>query len=534
MHRIRSYNKSRKWVCFALILGIMMGCRKKNDVFPDPYAGAKQALGIQMSTDPPSPADGSYGSTVYFKATGLMHYKDSLHFFLNSVEAPIVSVDSGGIKVKVPPNASTGVGSLTLGDEIFFGPVFRVDGHVEIDNNFKATIGANGSVNDVLQLPAGRLIFVGGFSDFNHKGVVKPLNRIVLTSKDGAVDLSFEAGTGADGHLNNIAALANGKLVVAGGFSSFNNHLGQINNVTLLNANGSLDTMIVPTFLNQDTVPVFNGGTDGNIQKTFVYNNTITAIGRFNYYLTRKYDIPDYLHIRDSLVTDSVRVHNMIRFFADGSLDSSFNYNFQRHRGKEGPNGPIADAYMQDDGKLIIVGKFTSYNGQQVNNIVRLNTDGSIDRSFLIGGGADNAITSIKYNENTKKFILAGNFDHFNGQARSGLVLLNPDGTVDGDFIPAPKNPGDLYFYAQQLSNQMVLVSGFFQKYNNIQRTGIMVLDNKGNLVPGYNNMGNFNGFIFNVLETKNSSGQITALLMGAFDKFDEQSVGNVTRLVFQ
>lgn len=518
----------------ALLLGLIVtSCKKENKTFPNPYAGGREPLGISLSTDPPTPDKGGLGSTVTFKAKGLLAYKDSMTFYLNGVEASVVSVDSNQVKIKVPENGSTGVGSVIVGDEIFFGPIFRVQGKLAIDNNFKATVGANGSVNTVFPLDDGRLIYVGSFTDFNHKGAVKPLNRIVMTSKDGEVDRNLLSGTAVDGYLNTIDALPNKKFVIGGGFSSYDSHLGQIKNITLLNSNGSLDTMIVRTFLDRDTVPAFNGGVDGRITKLFVHNNTITAVGSFTYYLQFVYGLSDFRQMYDSLAVDSVEVRNMVRFFPDGSLDSSFNYDFDRHRSFTGPNGPIVDAFMQEDGKLIIVGRFSKYNGDGVSNICRINPDGSLDRTFRIGSGADNTIGSIRFNETTHKFMIAGAFDHFNGVARSGLAMLNADGTLDPDFNPAPRAIGEAYRSAHELSNGMVVVSGFFKSYDGVHRAGFMILDNKGKLAPGYNTAGDFNGFISDVMETKNSSGQTLITLMGSFRKFDEVDVGNITRLVF-
>jgi len=514
--------------CLALF-----GCKTKDKVYDDPYAGGRIPLGIKMSTDLPSPEVGSPGSTVTYKVTGLLPYKDSLTFYLNNEPAQILAVDSTSIKVKVPENASTGVGSITVGDEIYFGSVFKVNGNVSLDDNFKALVGANGSISDALQLSDSRLIFVGTFTDFEHKGAVKPLNRIVMTSKDGEVDRSLQSGIGADGYLNSITTLPNGKIVIGGGFSSYDTHLGQIHNITILNQNGSLDSIVVRTFLDQDTVPAFNGGTDGNIGKAFVKGNTITAIGNFSYYLQYIYDQPNYSKERDTLITDSVRVKSLVRFFADGSLDSSFNYDFQHHMSYEGPNGPIFDAFMQEDGKLIIVGRFTKYNGENVNDIVRLNDDGTIDRNFKVGNGADNSISTIRYNAVLHRFILAGAFENFDGKPHSGLVLLKEDGSVDETFKPAPKGPSNYYGFAQQLSNGMVIVSGYFTEHEGIHRGNFMILDKTGALAKGYNNLGDLKGGVLSAFETRSSSNKMLVTIMGGFTKINEQSAGSITRLIF-
>lgn len=509
-------------------------CTKKDKVYDDPYAGGKPALGIQLSTDFPSPRLGDPGTTVTYKGTGLLPFKSTLQFFLNGELAQILSVDSSGIQVKVPENASTGIGYVTVGDRIVFGPVFRVNGKLGLDNTFKAQVGSNGYISQAFPLPDGRVILTGSFSDYENKGAVKPLNRIVLTSKDGELDRTLQTGSGVGGNLNTIAALPNGKMVIGGGFSTYDVHLGEINNITVLNSNGTIDSMVVRTFLDRDTVPAFNGGVDGNVQKAFVHGNTITAAGSFNYYLQRVYGVADYRRKRDSLVTDSIRIKNVVRLFADGSLDSSFNYNFLLHRSNDGPNGPIGDAFMTDEGKLILVGRFTKYNNEAVNNIVRLNTDGTIDRTFQTGSGTDYAISSITYSATTRRYTLAGSFNTFDGKVQNGLVMLTQEGAVDPTFKGAARNSEDSYSYAKQLSNGMVLVSGYFKSYSGVHRGHFALLDGTGALAKGYNTTGDLGGTVSDVLETRTFSGQLQLLITGSFDKFDEQPAGNITRLLLK
>ena len=520
-----------KKVLFFLFL--IIACRKDDKVYDDPYAGGKKPLGVMMSTDLPSPSEATPGVTILFKGKGLVPHKDSIHFNFNGEPGEIISVDSTGVQVKVPATASTGVTAVTIGDQIFFGPVFKVKGNLEIDNNFKVVTGTNNTVYDVHRFSDGRLLMIGQFSDYERKGVVKPINRIVMTSKDGEIDRTLLSGRGADGALVTLAALPSGKLVVGGSFASYDIHLAEIHNITVLNSNGSIDSTTVNTFLKKDTVPAFNGGTDGGINKVFVHNNKITAIGNFNYYLQYVYGISDWLQERDSLVIDSVMVRQLIRFNPDGSLDSTFNYNLARHRSYDGANGPISDAYMQPDGKIIIVGRFTRYNGDPAPNIARINTDGSLDPGFG-GAGADNAINSIRFNETTQRFILTGSFTRFDGSAHYGLAMLKADGVPDEQFASLKMAPNEGFYCAQQLSNGLIVVAGYFNSYGDVHRSGLMVLDRTGALAAGYNNTGDLEGYVVKIFETINSSGQTQALLLGSIYKFNQIDIGNLTRLLFK
>src|SRR5438876_11293118 len=77
-----------------------------------------------------------------------------------------------------------------------------------------------------------------------------------------------------------------------------------------------------------------------------------------------------------------------MRLNADGTRDTTFN------AGGVGANNLVLAVAVQPDGKLVIGGKFTSYNGDAAasDRVMRLNADGTRDPSFNAGGaGADQA-----------------------------------------------------------------------------------------------------------------------------------------------
>jgi hypothetical protein len=44
----------------------------------------------------------------------------------------------------------------------------------------------------------------------------------------------------------------------------------------------------------------------------------------------------------------------------------------------------VREILVQSDGKILVGGSFTSYNGVARNNIVRLNNDGTLDTTFTV------------------------------------------------------------------------------------------------------------------------------------------------------
>jgi uncharacterized delta-60 repeat protein len=90
---------------------------------------------------------------------------------------------------------------------------------------------------------------------------------------------------------------------------------------------------------------------------------------------------------------------------------------------------------LQPDGKLIVVGSFTTYNGSTASGIARLNTDGSLDQTFNTGTGFlnPNGEVDVVISPDGSIYI-GGNMTSFNGQAVSGLVRLSSSGSLDTTF----------------------------------------------------------------------------------------------------
>lgn len=66
-------------------------------------------------------------------------------------------------------------------------------------------------------------------------------------------------------------------------------------------------------------------------------------------------------------------VKTVLRMNNLGALDEDYRKN------KEGVNGVIQDAYMDEEDGVVIVGSINSFDGINVNNIVRIDKNGNID-----------------------------------------------------------------------------------------------------------------------------------------------------------
>jgi uncharacterized delta-60 repeat protein len=537
-----SYNMKKMTItaAFAAFLMLAGGCSKKEEVFSEPYGQGKNPLGIVINTaQVPVPESGNPGVEVTIKATGLVPYKDKLILRINGEQAVVKEVTENSIKAVVPDNASSGVISISVEDKVVFGPVFKVNGYLSVDPTFRASSGANNAVFQRLVTSDGKIMLVGAFTNYDNRGAIKPINRIVRTFMDGSYDASLRSGKGANGLLTSIISVS-GKLIIAGAFSGYDQRTENISNITMLNSNGSIDTMGIKTFrrpAQTDTTkyfPKFNGGTDGVIGGMYEQNGKVLVTGSFRYYVSRRYDKPNKYETKDTVILDSIEMRQIARLNTDGTLDKSYRFNTATNSGLPGGNGSIGSYFHKEGalaGKMLLFGSFTKFDNTVAGYITRLNPDGNVDPTFNPGGaGADFRISNASYNAVTKRYIITGSFRTYNGKSSEYIAMLNEDGTLDPTFVPK-KVEGSLS-ESKQLNNGLIVVTGGFKTYGGVTRNGFMILEKTGALAAGYNSTGIFNGWLGDVIDTQTEDGKPAMLLIGNFYRFDNEPVNNILRLV--
>jgi len=134
-------------------------------------------------------------------------------------------------------------------------------------------------------------------------------------------------------------------------------------------------------------------------------------------------------------------VGKLVRLTADGVLDPSFNvgsgpYDPSDAVGVSGINALV----RQPDGQLLAAGWFRIFNGVAVTNLVRLNPNGTIDRSFTgqtYAYGTDynnpGAVSALALQPDGK-ILVGGTWSRVSGQDRPILIRLNTNGTLDTTF----------------------------------------------------------------------------------------------------
>lgn len=125
-------------------------------------------------------------------------------------------------------------------------------------------------------------------------------------------------------------------------------------------------------------------------------------------------------------------VKGLIRLNPDFSLDPTFQNNSIT-------TGIIKQLKVQDDGKIIIAGYFSTVGGQPHKHIARLLANGQVDPSFTSGTGFTIwPAESLTFNSietlNNGKIVVGGVFDMYQDLSRENFIALNPDGSEDINF----------------------------------------------------------------------------------------------------
>ena len=164
------------------------------------------------------------------------------------------------------------------------------------------------------------------------------------------------------------------------------------------------------------------------------------------------------------------------RLNLDGTLDSTFSAAITANLG-------IYRVLLQPDGKIIAVGAFSTFNGASAGRIVRLNSDGTVDNTFVSSVGADNRIQCAAL-QSDGKILIGGDFTTYNAVSRAYIARLNSDGMLDATFnstVAASTSAGAVRVIVPQ-SGGTIYLGGGFTSVNSVNRTNIARLNGSGSL----------------------------------------------------
>jgi uncharacterized delta-60 repeat protein len=298
----------------------------------------------------------------------------------------------GGVNNTVSAVAIQSDGKMVIGGDFTNvnstarGRIARLNSDGTLDTSFgNGLAGANSYVYALALQSDGKVLIGGGFSTVN--GTTR--GRIARLNSDGTLDTSFGNGlTGVGGVVYAIAVRSDGKVVIAGDFTTVNSTVR--GGVARLNSDGTLDTS-------------FGNGLAG--ANSYVYALALQSNGQ--------------VLIGGGFTTVNGTPRGRIaRLNSDGTLDTSFG------NGLAGASGSVYAATVQSDGKVLIGGSFTAVNGTARGHIARLNSDGTLDTSFGNGLAGVNSLVSAVAVQNNGKVLIGGSFAIVNGTVRSSIARL--------------------------------------------------------------------------------------------------------------
>jgi uncharacterized delta-60 repeat protein len=164
------------------------------------------------------------------------------------------------------------------------------------------------------------------------------------------------------------------------------------------------------------------------------------------------------------------RANRIARLNSDGSLDTSFDVG-------TGPNESASVIVLQPDGKVLVAGYFDSINGTHTSyfGVARLNSNGSIDNSFMLGQGLTGRAIALQPDGK----ILAG--------SSGGIKRANPDGTIDNSFNPQFSGTYPWIFNIAVQPDGKVLIVGIFDHVGGQVAYGVARLNADGTVDPTFN-----------------------------------------------
>ena len=347
--------------------------------------------------------------------------------------------------------------------------------------------GFDGNVRTVTLQSDGKLIVGGEFVNFI--GASTP--KFCRLLPDGSKDPSFITGSSFNGNVYCSLVLPNGKIIVGGTFSKYNGNTAY--NIIRLNSDGSYDSS-------------FNTFTMAN--SNIIYSIALHSDG-------------SYIVVGSFTKYNNVTVNRIAKIFPNGNLDTTFATGV-------GADALVEDVQVQSDGKIIIGGKFTNFNGIACHGIIRLNPSGSTDSSFIMGEGFDNDVRTIAI-QTDGKILVGGDFIDYNNTTANRIVRLNTDGSIDVTFASGSGFSSGSVSVIKVTALGKIMVGGSFSAlYNGTDVNRLLLLDANGSRVPTFD-IGD--GPASATVLALAIDSDLSWFIGGSFSVFDSQNQGKLAKI---
>jgi len=250
-----------------------------------------------------------------------------------------------------------------------------------------------------------------------------------------------------------------------------------------LNANGTLDTSFnyyqsVTTIFNPEKIALQSDGkivighmsgqvtrlnSNGTLDSTFAAGTGFSGTG-FPVITSLKIDVNGKIVVGGCFTTfNGSPTNKLARLNINGSLDSTLNTG-------TGFAGPTASAGItcidfQTDGKIVVGGNITSYNGNIINRVARINSNGDYDSSFSFSETIFNSKVSAIKIQNDGQILIAGS-SNTNLTTGISFVRVNPSGTNDNTLNISSNFFGFLIISIHIQTDNKIILAGNFINYN--------------------------------------------------------------------
>jgi uncharacterized delta-60 repeat protein len=440
----------------------------------------------------------------------------------------------------------------------------RLNADGSLDKTFTPNI--NGLV-DCLALQSNGDILVGGqFTQVNvpignTTGTAR--SNIARLNPDGTVDTSFNPDI--NGQIFAIAVLPSGQIMVGGGFTTIDPNTGSTTyneaNLCRLNSDGTVDTNFYPdpdqtiqamvvqpngqvviagqftTFINGGTVnvttpanPVYVSylarvNTDGSIDTTFEPTPNAPVLSLYLLANGQFLVGGNFSAFDPNLGSQVIARYFSARLNSNGTVDTSFD--LQLNDGVTAIDVLADGSYffggsfttIQVGPLLLAGGAFSQVAGSAATNLVRLNSDGTVDTSFP--SNADGPVNAITFTSSGSALV-GGSFANLAGQPRANIGLLNSDGSLNAQFNPGANGTVNAF---SLLPSGQIVVGGAFTSIGGMASPYVARLAASGAPDPTF--LPAVNGPVNAVIAQSN--GQV--LIGGAFTSVGGMAVGNIARL---
>lgn len=421
-------------------------------------------------------------------------------------------------------------GGLTNYNGILLNGIVRLNSDGSIDESFKASINQYSSIISGILLPNGYILVSGSFTQINDTTA----NRIALLKPNGSLDTTFNSGAGPNNPIWDMQLQSSGKIIIIGSFDEFDAQ--PVGRIARLNMDGSIDTSfnnngangtITNLVIKSDNKIIISGyystynGIDAEQLIMLDENGFLDsgfAVTSNNSISTFKLQQDGKLVVTGISEINGVACNEIIRLLENGTIDPQFVTG-------SGPNSNIINLEIQPDGKIIIGGDFTEYDGVSRNQIARLNSNGSLDTTFAEGIQPNNYVSGIKFID-SNKILIGGAFTEINNHYRYSFACIKADGSLDTLFNPRT----GLYANVEIITIQpdgKILAGGDFKSYNDHLTKGIVRILPDGEIDPSFNTGSGFNGTVKRL--SVQTSGKIVAA--GTFTTYDGFSSNKLIRL---